>query len=262
MLGIKDGIKFFISENLPARELSHAFLTRVGGVSAPPFDSLNLDDRDADEKENVEANRARVGAALGLPPERLVTLNQVHGCSVLYADDKYLSAPRRMDADAVVTSLPNVPIGILTADCLPILLYDPVKRVIGAAHAGWKGALERVGSKTVEAMAGRCGTTTSGVQAALGPYIGPCCYAVNDDVLDGFAASFGEGASGFFEKRGGRLYLDIGKAVVFDLAASGVKEANILSVSRCTSCDEGLFFSYRRDRGRTGRQMSVIMLKG
>ncbi|MBI5810353.1 MAG: peptidoglycan editing factor PgeF, partial [Deltaproteobacteria bacterium] len=216
----------------------------------------------SDAMENVAANRARLGRALDIPEERLVTLNQVHGSSILLVDEAYMRRPLPVDADGAITALANVPIGVLTADCLPLLFYDPVRKAAGAAHAGWKGALAMVAKKTVEAMSKEFGTRPEDVRASAGPYIGECCYAVGEEVFSAFRGSFGGAASGFFKRRGGRLYLDIGRAVEFDLDSSGVPSGNITSVMRCTSCNQGLFFSYRRDGGKTGRQLSFIMLKG
>lgn len=256
----KYGIRYLVSANLSkAGGVVHGFLTRLGGVSSPPFRALNFDGREGDSVENIARNKALLSKAFSIPAERLVTLNQVHASSVITVDEAYDFKVK--EADAAVTARPGIPVGILTADCLPVVLYDPVKRVIGAVHAGWKGASLGVCVNTVNEMRDRFGSEPSQMLAALGPYIGPCCYTVRKDVYESFKGSFGSIAESFFSREGDVLRLDIGKAVVAQLKQTGLIFKNIDSIAPCTACNNALFFSYRKESGRTGRQLSFIMIE-
>lgn len=256
----KGGISFFQSSLLESAPVAHAFLSRRGGVSEPPFDSLNFDTRDADPAENVEKNLSRVSGAFGIDAGRLVTVNQVHGGNVLLVDDRTQHLRKKVDADALITMVPGVPIGILTADCLPVFLYDPVKRAVAAVHAGWKGSAAGVVLKTMEMMKKRFSTRPGDLFAALGPYIGPCCYGIKENVASEFER-FGGSSADYIQNIYGEMRLDIGMANISQLAGAGVLRENISMVAACTSCNNGLLFSYRKDNGVTGRQLSFIMLK-
>jgi len=259
---VKDSIGYLSSVQLDGfGEAVHAFLSRRGGVSAGEFATLNFDTRDGDAGENVRQNKSRAGAALGAPLERLINPTQVHGNFVVVLDSVSVKSYKGIEADAVVTNLPGVPVGILTADCLPVLLYDPVKKVAGAAHAGWRGTLADVCGRTVEAMKERFGTIPKDIIAALGPHIKPCCYAVNNDIYEAFEKAYG-GDLPYFSRSGETLMLDIGGANRTFLLAAGLREGNITDVSVCTSCNVADFYSYRKEGGKTGRQLSFIMLKG
>lgn len=256
----KGGIRYFFSESLDKRGVVHGFLARTGGASPPPFNSLNFDDRGADTPENIIRNRELFKNVFGLSAlglKNLVIMNQVHGSSVIAVDSAFDF--KRPDADAAVTNLKHAPLGILTADCMPALFYDPANKAIGAAHAGWKGTLEDVCVKTIKAMRGAFGSRPEEIIAAFGPYIGPCCYNVKDDMLDKFKTAFGGSAQDFFVKRNG-LCLNIGKANLNRLLSAGLRPENISSTAPCTSCENSRFFSYRKENGKTGRQLSFIML--
>lgn len=263
LLKEKDKIKYLSSPMLASFDavLIHGFLSRAGGVSGPPFSSLNFDLRDGDPPENVAENREIIRRASGANMERLILVNQVHGDSVLILDDFVGGAAsyRLSDADAIITGLTNFPIGILTADCLPILLYDPVNAVTGAVHAGWKGTVRSIAVKTIEAMGARFGTRPRDIVCALGPYIGPCCYTVGENVYSEFTDAFG--TVDCFKRDSGELRLDIGASNIDQLHNAGLLRDNISVSPFCTSCRNDLFFSYRKDGKRTGRQLSFIMLK-
>lgn len=250
----KKGIKLQSSPLFPAEGVAHGFLSRVGGVSPPPFDSLNFDVRDGDSPENIEENKRLLAKAFSIP-DTIFTLNQVHGNEVVIADNPF----DRPDADAAITDMLCLPIGILTADCVPILFYDPVNRVIGAAHAGWRGTIKNIAIKTVEAMRKTFRTEPKSVIAAIGPYIGPCCYTVGESVVKEFEAAY-PAISGLIVRDGATLKIDIGGYNLAQLTSIGLKKQNIYMAQGCTA-GEKEFFSYRRDSGKTGRQLSFIMLR-
>lgn len=257
----KDGITSVPSSVLEpfTADIAYGFLGRTGGVSNPPVDSLNFDARGGDTQEHIDENMARAFKFFGILPDNLVTLNQVHGSEVQYVDREYCACGKK-DADASVSGTKGLALGILTADCMPILFYDPVKRAVGAAHAGWKSTLLGVAAKTVEAMKQKFGTKAADLVAAFGPFIGPCCYTVRKEVLDSFEYAYGPMARGFFVESKG-LRLDIARANRFILQMAGLKKENIGDGATCTSC-YNVFFSYRRDGRVTGRQLSFIMLRG
>lgn len=254
----KNGIEYLSSPLLSAFSVAHGFLSRQGGVSRHPFNSLNLDPRDGDSPGNIERNRGLIKNAFSIPVEALATVNQVHGNAVYVADVKV--PQRRPDADAVVTAVKGVPVGVLTADCLPVLLYDPKAHAAAAVHAGWRGTVKKVCLKAIESMRERFGSDPKDMIAALGPYIGPCCYEVRENVAEEFTYTFGPRLK-YIIKNGKGIRLDIGMANLEQLICAGVGRGNIDMDAPCTSCNNSSFFSYRKEGGRTGRQLSFIMLK-
>jgi YfiH family protein len=253
----KDGISYISSPLIAgAGMVEHGFLTRKGGVSQRPFDSLNFDERDGDSPQNVRQNRGLLAGAFGLP-EAPLTVTQVHGCGV-HAAAGYLPG-RGPEADVIVTGAKGVAIGVLTADCLPVILYDPVRRAAATVHAGWRGTVKGVCLKAVEALEKTFGTDPADVVAALGPRIGRCCYGVGDEVLEAFRGAFGR-VDDYLVSDAGGLRLDLARANADQLRSAGLSRGMVSTEAPCTSCNRGLFFSYRRDGARTGRQMSFIML--
>ena len=262
MIG-KNSVRYLASPVLTSCEsVAHAFLSRAGGVSPAPFDSLNLGyagTEGTDSPELVDKNYAILGRALGVTRDNLFAIRQVHGSRVAVAEDEMRDGknpPHVIEADAAITALTGVAVGVLTADCLPVLLYDPVKRVAGAAHAGWKGTEKEIGSKTVEAMRARFASRPEDIRAALGPCIGPCCYEIGDEVAQRFSATKA------LLREGGRTTLDMALANMEQLERGGLKRENITLPGACTACSNRDFFSYRKDAGSTGRQLSFIIIRG
>lgn len=249
-----NGLRYFCSPLIDGG-VAHGFLTRAGGASPAPYDSLNFDARQEDTQENVAENRGRFMAAFGA--HRLLTVRQVHGSSVLLARGP--DEAQAVEADAIITSLEGVAIGVLTADCLPLLLYDPASAAVAAVHAGWKGTALGVAMNAVREMGRAFGTKPANLRAALGPFIGPCCYSVGQSVYEEFKG-LGRDLDCFIRLEDG-LRLDIGAENVSQLLSLGVRESNISGAAPCTSCSAANFFSYRRDGVKTGRQLSFIMLR-
>lgn len=223
---------------------AHAFSTRAGGVSRGPYAGLNLDDR-ADDPADVAENRARLAAALGFSPTQVARLEQVHGTEVVTA-----RAGGVWTGDALVTDVPGVLLAIGTADCYPLLLADEEAGVFGAAHAGWKGTLGRIGAATVRAMTA-LGARPERLRAAVGPGICGARYAVGENV----AGQFREAGLGDFVLAGsGQSHLDLAGANRAVLREAGVRDVWVSG--RCST--EADFYSYRRDAGVTGRMWAVI----
>lgn len=239
----------------------HGFFTRRGGVSQAPYDSLNCGLGSRDDPDRVAANRARATDALGFAVEALVTACQVHSAEVAIVDEPWPS-DARPQVDALVTRTPGVVVGVLTADCAPVLLADADAGVVAAVHAGWRGAKDGVIDAAVAAMldlgAGRCRMV-----AAIGPCIQQASYEVGPEFHAAFAAE-GEDAGGFFRPsaREGHLMFDLQGYVASRLDALGL--ARVFALGRDTASDADTFFSYRRTTlnggGDYGRSLSAIAL--
>ncbi|MEK6531958.1 MAG: peptidoglycan editing factor PgeF [Deltaproteobacteria bacterium] len=255
------GLSLFSSELLSSHgEVVHGFLTRLGGFSEAPFDSLNLDPRDGDSLEDIRKNTEKIADAFGLNPLSLTLPRQVHGSSV-YALDKALSNPLfSVEADAIVTGLADTPIGILTADCVPILMFDPKRKAIAAAHAGWRGTAKGIAAEVVYAMKNSYKTNPADIIAAIGPHIRECCYSIGPDVAGEFKKTFGS-MEGLVCKEKNASRLNLAEANARVLEGAGVQRKNIPLDPPCTSCRVKDFFSYRGQGPRTGRQLSFIMLR-
>jgi polyphenol oxidase len=223
----------------------HAFTTRDGGVSPSPWASLNLGTLVGDDPVRVAENWRRLEAASGV---RFARVKQVHGARVIRADAA--SEPRE-EADAVISTTPGVAACVSVADCVPILLADPATGAVAAVHAGWRGTIAGIAREAVRALVGDDGGSAARLLAAIGPSIGPCCYEVSSDLADRFRVELGP-----VIRDGAAPRLDLWAANVRVLSSAGVRAERIDVLGRCTSCERDLFFSHRRDAGRTGRQMA------
>src|SRR6185312_14701874 len=240
------------------RGLAHGFFTREGGVSTGVYASLNCGPGSRDDPAAVATNRARAVAALA-PKARLVTLAQIHSGTVHVVDADWDFAARR-EGDGLATAQPGVALGILTADCTPVLFADPHARVVGAAHAGWKGAVDGVLEATIAAME-KLGAERARLGAAIGPTISQANYEVGQDLRDRFS---GDDARFFAATdRPGHYRFDLPGYVAQRLKKAGVMTVSDLAL--CTYPPENGFFSYRRTTHRGepdyGRELSAIMLR-
>lgn len=247
--------------------LVHAVTTRHGGVSAPPHASLNLSFSRPDELSAVRENRRRVYRELGIPSGRVVQVGQVHGADVLVAGDEHAghgALDRSLvlpPADAIVTRAPDLFLLACFADCTPLLFWDPVRRAVGIAHAGWQGTVKRIAVATVQAMAEAFGTRPSELQVVVGPSAGPCCYNVGAQVADAALAAY-PGRDDVIVERGGRRFFDLWAANVHALADAGVPRGNVEVAALCTIDQHERFFSHRAAHGQTGRFAALIGVRG
>ncbi len=189
--------------------------------------------------------------SLSMDPRRVAHIHQVHGDGVLMVDEAYVREGCVVDADAVVTSDPSLILTIRTADCVPVFLYDEKAGAIGLAHAGWRSAAENIIAKTIGMMSKKLGASTGSMKAALGPSIRSCCYQVGQE----FCGIFPEHVI----PQNGNWYLDLQGACRMKLLREGVLEENILDASCCTCCSKDLF-SYRRQKEKAGRHLSILQL--
>jgi hypothetical protein len=239
----------------------HGFFTRQGGVSSGVYASLNCGPGSRDDAANVTENRARVAEILGAEPSRLITVFQKHSADAVVTDKPWKEG-KIPEADAIVTAKPGLAIGVLTADCAPVLFCDGAARVIGAAHAGWRGALSGIVEATVEAMR-KLGARPERITAVIGPAISQDAYEVGADFMERFLADEPENAAFFITDEGsGEPHFDLPAYVGERLARAGV--GSIADLGFCTYCEETRLFSYRRSQHHGeedyGRQISAILL--
>jgi YfiH family protein len=242
--------------------IRHAFFTREGGVSDGLYTSLNGGIGSNDEPAKVSENRARMAQALAVKPERFLTCYQIHSPKVVEAHEPW-TYETRPHADAIVTREPALAIGVSTADCGPVLFADPQAKVIGAAHAGWRGALTGVLEATVEAME-RLGANRSRIVAAAGPMIHQPNYEVGPDLVERFLAADADNTRFFTSGRPGHSMFDLPGYVTARLKRLGIGAVDNLKL--CTYGDPGRFYSYRRTTHRSepdyGRHVNAIALTG
>jgi YfiH family protein len=248
---------FVTARSFPLR---HAFSTREGGVSEGPFAALNLGRSVGDDPERVEQNGRLFAAALGLSAGQLVSADQVHGDRILEiaaATPGDALPPAVGEADGLITRARGVALCIRTADCVPVLVWAPDVGAIAAVHAGWRGAVRAIARSAVERLHEAYGADPARMVAAIGPSIRRCCYEVSGQLAGQFTQRFGVAVA---EAQGGRPHLDVAEASRLALLEAGLEAAAIEVAPHCTSCDPALFFSHRRDRGRTGRHLACVVL--
>ncbi|MGB9791001.1 MAG: peptidoglycan editing factor PgeF [Thermacetogeniaceae bacterium] len=238
------------------------FTTRNGGVSRGPFKSLNLGFHTGDDPESVAVNRGILCRSLGITEKQLCATRQVHGDSVVVFEEQGKTGDREaVEADAQITAVKGIALMCLVADCQAVYICDPVNRVIGLAHAGWRGAVAKIALKCLKKMASAYGTKPKDCLAALSPAAGGCCYEVGEEVVEAVKEAFpGEWHSMLIQREKGAWKLDLSKINAQCLLEAGIDERNIIFSSYCTICRQDLFFSYRGSRGVTGRMAAVIML--
>lgn len=254
----------FLEERLP---IGAFFSTRIGGVSLEPYTSMNLGLHVGDAYEAVITNRKLLSGAVGIPLEEWVAGEQVHGSAAARVDKKDAGrgstdlAGTLPGMDAIVTGEKRVALAAFFADCVPVYLVDPVKRAVGLAHAGWKGTVQKIGSKVVKLMVREFGSCPDNLVAAIGPSIGPCCYQVDKRVAEAVREKLPWGDQVIKPDGPGHFRLDLPRANLIELIAAGLKAENVGMANLCTCCQPDVFFSYRASRGLTGRQAAILFLR-
>lgn len=237
---------------IPALEktglIKHAFTTRQCGLGARSNGIKLTDDWEA------------LAEAFGVNPERLVTTNQVHGENIVRVDGRNFKKTKTVQADAMITNALDLAIGVETADCVPVLLFDPLTPAVGAVHAGWRSTVKRIVQKTVKKMQDEFGSNPARMIAAIGPTIGPECYEVDEPVMRPIRETFSLWKEVASTRGSDKWSLDLVKLNKLELVQVGLSEKNVNSLGLCTSCRRDLFYSFRAE-GRTGRMLSVIMIK-
>lgn len=254
-----DALRLFRFESLNGFDVTHALLTRRGGVSPPPWHSLNVGGGVGDDLARVVANRLRAFAALGCDPESIHDVWQVHSAEVVRADAPRAGAPL-VRADAMVTDRPGVTLFMRFADCVPILLVDPRRRAIGLAHAGWLGTVRKTAAAAVRALIRAYGSRARDLWAGIGPSIAAHHYPVGEEVAEQVRQVFGAEARRHLLERDGRVHFDLWSANRALLEAEGVGTVEVAGL--CTACDTQAWYSHRAEGGRTGRFGALLGLGG
>ena len=244
-------------------DFPHLFSTRFGGVSEGDFASLNTLSKKGDKPENVRENFRRIAAVLGAGPDDCAVTKQVHGNAVRIVNESDRHACLSTvpyEADGIVTAAEGLPVFCFTADCVPVLLCDPVSGVVAAVHCGWRSSVGDILKNALEAMAS-LGASCEGVRAALGPAIGACCFETDDDVPDAITAWLAGDIEGLFVRRGdGKTLVDLRGANARRLMQLGVPAEQIDISTECTFCSHEKYWSHRWTKGRRGGQCAGIVL--
>jgi hypothetical protein len=252
-------IRYLEFDLLEKAGLFHAVITRHEGVSPVPWSSLNLGGSGGDERSRVNENRMRVFQAFQIDNNRVHDVWQVHGDTVVCANGPREAGAPHQKADAILTNVPNTFLLMLFADCVPILLFDPMQKVAGIAHAGWKGTVLKIAQRAVEQMIIRYGSQPQNILAAVGPSIGPDHYIVGKDVIGEVEDVFGVAAEDFFQNHNGAVKFNLWECNRYILELAGIKHIEVAEI--CTACHVDDWFSHRAEQGRTGRFGVIIGLR-
>jgi len=255
----KNNVIFMTSPNITT---AHAFTTRIGGVSSGIYKSLNLSQSGSDDKNNVKENYSLLCKTIGISPDDIVCSNQVHGTNIRVVtkeDCGFLFKPNPNEADGLITQTPGVALMVFTADCVPVLLYDPVKKVAGAIHAGWRSTVANIVGITVRTMICEFGCSPTDIQAAIGPCISKCCFLTDNDVADAISEALPVTSKECISRQDDKFMIDLKEANRILLANTGITDINISD--ECTSCRSDKYWSHRKTQGNRGSQAAIIMVR-
>ncbi|MBC7226807.1 MAG: peptidoglycan editing factor PgeF [Thermoflexales bacterium] len=252
-----NGIVFYQFEELDGAGLTHAFLTRLGGVSQGPYATLNLGHTVGDDLAAVQENHRRVFALFGVDRGQVVSPYQVHSAHIRPVGREHGGTVQN-STDGLLTTTPGLMLLFRFADCVPLLLWDPAHRAVGLVHAGWRGVANGVVRAAVEAFVRHVGSYPGDLWAGIGPAIGPCCYRVGPEVIERVAQAVHLPPDRVHHRDDG-LYLDLPGTVQAALEALGVHRIEASGI--CTACHTDEWFSHRAEGGRTGRFGALVMLE-
>jgi len=247
--------------------ICHGFSTRYGGVSTGIHSTMNLGFQNGDKTDAVYENYNRICNAIGVLPESIVHAKQTHkdNVRVVTYDDIGKGYNRERDyddIDGLITNQAGITLTILTADCVPVYLVDPVNRAIGLAHSGWRGTIQRIASKTVNCMQQTFGSKPADILAVTGPCIGVECYEVGDEVASCFATEF---SLDIYSKitlvQNNRTHINLSETIKYSLIETGVSAENILQCGLCTACNSEMLFSHRITQGKRGTMAAFLAIK-
>ena len=258
----KDKLQYLVSPLLEGTR--HCFSTRFGGVSEGYLASLNLGTHRGDIPENVRENYRILGEALGFDPANTVFTKQIHSDIVERVDLSHCGRGLLREVidgcDGLVTNEPGVVLTVFSADCTPILFFDPVAKAIGAAHAGWRGTAAGIAAKVVEKMTAEFGSDPKNIRAAIGPCISQCCFETHKDVPDAMIGALGEDAKFCILPKGEKYMVDLKGLNRLWLQEAGVEQIHI--AKECTACEPDRFWSHRRVGDQRGSLAAMITLGG
>ena len=252
-----NGVRWAFFPALQNKGLCHGISTREGGQSVNELSSLNLGIKVNDTEENLQVNRRKFCEAVGVDCHRVVASGQVHGDHVALVDEK-MAGQRLADTDGLVTRTPNLPLLLFFADCVPLLFYDPVRKIIGLSHAGWKGTFLSIGPRTLSLMQHAFGTDPEDCLMGIGPSIGPEDYEVDEPVMRQIQSRWSSTDSFTHAGRPGHWMLDLWEWNRQQMLEAGIPDSNIFVSGISTAEHSDLFFSHRASGGKAGR-FGVLM---
>jgi len=255
----KGTLEYLTAAGIP---VPHCFTTRLGGVSQGYLSSLNLGMNRGDDPANVVKNYEILAKALGFDLAHLVLTHQTHSDivrTVTKKDADGLDHHAYPESDAIITKDPGTALMVFSADCTPILFYDPVTGAVGAAHAGWRGTASKIGAKTVNAMEKAFGCRPENIRAAIGPNIAQCCFETDADVPQAMQAAIGDAAKAWIRQSGNKYYVNLKEINAYILRQAGVRQIEISS--DCTVCQHTRYWSHRVTKGHRGSQGAIILCK-
>lgn len=253
-----NGVRYF-KFDLFSNDIVQAVFTRNGGVSPEPWTSLNVGGTVGDERPRVIENRIRSFQALGRDPHSLFDVWQVHSADVVVANAPHDFNPPEFKADAMITDQPDITLFMRFADCVPVLLHDPRKGVVGIVHSGWVGTVKRAAAAAVKSMHATYGCNPADIRAGIGPSIGPDHYEVGADVVARVRESFNGASATLLQHQEERVHFNLWAANRIVLEEAGVGQVEI--AGQCTACHPEDWFSHRAQKGKTGRFGALIALK-
>ncbi len=259
----RGGVVFFTIPSFVERGFKAAFSSRIGGVSGGCYESLNFSLKREKNPGHMRENFKRISDAAGFTYESIVLDNYEHGCGIYNAkkEDRGKGLLRETDlpkCDALIIDEPGITAVTLHADCVPLFYLDPSRAVAGVAHAGWRGVYGGLPGKIIQYMVKTYESDPKGILAAVGPHIFSCCYEVGEDLAAMFEKQYSKDT---VERKDGKVFLDLEAAILKQFMDSGIAAENVTISNLCTSCHPELFYSYRRDKGKTGAMASLIALK-
>jgi hypothetical protein len=239
-------------------------------MSQPPYATLNLGQSVGDDPQAVQENRRRFFGAFGIAPPQVVRVRQVHGDGVLIVDPALAEREgfpqvlldERYEFDALITDMAGLALVVSTADCLPILIHDPVQGAAAAVHAGWRSTAKRIAAKAVRALGKAYGTDPADCRVAIGPGIRGCCFEVDRPVIEAMGGALPTWEAHARPSRAGHWRIDLAGVNRAILQEEGVRPERVEDLDLCTACRTDLFFSHRAEKGCTGRMMNLILLEG
>lgn len=253
------GLKYYTFDSFPQDRVGHGIFSRNGGVSPEPWNSLNLGGTVGDSAENVIENRNKLFKSIRRPLESIYDVWQVHSADVVCTENARPLKEPHLRADAIITRNPTITLMMRFADCVPVLLYDPVQHAVGLVHAGWKGTVTFVVEAAVRRMATCFGSQPEDIIAGIGPSIGPDHYEVGEDVISSVETAFGKYSGELLSRTNHHCHFDLWKANQRVLELSGVTKVETAGI--CTACHGNDWYSHRAEKGKTGRFGAVIFIE-
>lgn len=244
--------------------LFHCFTTRLGGVSEGQFASMNLGFGTGDKEENVSENYKIMAEKLNIKIEDIVETDQTHTNNIRYVTEKdkgrAMKEPDYTNVDGLFTDKKNIALMTFHADCTPLFFYDPIKEVIGMAHAGWRGTLQNIAGEMVKAFINDFNCDAANIKSVIGPSLGSCCFEVDKDVADMFISA-DKKYKDFMKIKGEKYHFDLWEINKYNMIKEGMKESNIEISGLCSKCHNDLLFSHRGQKGKRGLMCGIIMMK-